>query len=242
MLDDNIPNAVAQGSTFFESTCPFCRLPVVLEVAHDEMERRRSEAHPDCTTHCPGCGASYHAHVLLGPGLADVQPALGRSSRHLEERLRAARGHLDAALQEGQRLREDVRAAGREIVRLRGTVALGEVNVKLAQRWVGDLEGELAGARAEVGDLQGEVAGVCREVGDLQGEVAGARREVEVLTARLTRHQQRDETVRRQLRAARVEADGLRAEVARLEAEAAGRGGAGSSRAASGQWPPWWVA
>lgn len=192
------------------------------------MERRRSEAHPDCTTHCPGCGASYHAHVLLGPGLADVQPALGRSSRHLEERLRAARGHLDAALQEGQRLREDVRAAGREIVRLRGTVALGEVNVKLAQRRVGDLEGELAGARAEVGDLQ--------------GEVAGARREVEVLTARLTRHQQRDETVRRQLRAARVEADGLRAEVARLEAEAAGRGGAGSSRAASGQWPPWWVA
>ena len=178
------------------------------------MERRRSEAHPDCTTHCPGCGASYHAHVLLGPGLADVQPALGRSSRHLEERLRAARGHLDAALQEGQRLREDVRAAGREIVRLRGTVALGEVNVQLAQR----------------------------QVGDLQGELAGARREVEVLTARLMHQQQREETVCWHLGAARVEADGLRAEVARLEAEAAGRGGPGSSRAASGQWPPWWVA
>ena len=76
-----------QTSTFFQTRCLSCDFPAIVELTHDEMERRRSQAHPDITTNCPACGQWYREDALLGPGLADPRAALALTTGVLQDRL-----------------------------------------------------------------------------------------------------------------------------------------------------------
>ena len=217
-----------QANIFFQSTCPNCFFPAILQFTPDQIEMRRTETCPHCTTQCAACGSWYYADVVLGPGLVNVQAALARTCALLEERLRATRGDLDASRHEGQRLRDEVwarggrlRASQQEEQRLQAVVEARDIELREAKQ------------RERI----------------LQEELLEARRKVEHLRATRDKQRSREEILQWQLVAARAEAQELRDEVARLEGEASEVGGLpggrhratpaefGNGGGANTQWP-----
>ena len=165
---------------------------------------RASEEFPWCTRQCAACGAWYCADTVLGPGLVNVQAALARTCELLEVRLRATRGDLDAARHERQWLRDEVRARD-------GQLCAFQQEQRRLQGVVEALGVELRAAREQQSDLQ--------------QKLVEARSEVERVRDTRERQRSKEEILLWQLGAARAEAQELREEVARLEAEAAGFGG-----------------
>ena len=136
--------------------------------------------------------------------MKNVPPFMARTCARLGARLRAARGAMAAACHDRDGLREELwdeqdllHASKEEERRLRAKV-------------------EQRGAEVRAAQERGRV---------LQEELVDARNEVEELRAAREKQRTREKVLLWQLGATTAEVEELRAEVARLKAEAAGVGG-----------------
>ena len=150
--------------------------------AHQQQERRLQAA-------LEARGAELRAALDQGRFL---QEELVGARREVEE-LRATRGELHAARQEGQRLNDAVLA-----------------QMRAFQQEERRLQDAVEARGAELGAALHQRAG-------LQEELVGARREMEELRSWTENQRSREEILLWQVGASRAEAEELRAEVARLE-------------------------